>query len=152
MVETLSANTSDDSFNIWGLPRRMWRSDQLLDLHPFYSIAKFRTIYRITIPQQKTWCRVFWESFDHLLGCPGSGRMSCDIEMNDLSSVVQKDDEAVKVTKSGGGNCKKIDPRDLTGMIGKEGFPGLRWGLMTLTRYLATVDSATLKPRSLSSA
>ena len=38
--------------------------------------------------------------------------MFSDVEMNDLTSLVQKNDEAVKVTKGRGGDCQEIDADD----------------------------------------
>ncbi len=92
-------------------------SDQFLDLHFFNSIPKFRSINRISIPQQKTWGSVFRKSFDHLLRRPARGRMCCDIEMNDLSSAVQKNNKAVKVAKRSSRNGEKIDAGDVVRMV-----------------------------------
>ena len=52
MIETFSANTSNYSFRIRILERRMGRSDHFLNLHPFYSTSKFFSINRISIPEQ----------------------------------------------------------------------------------------------------
>src|SRR5215510_4873472 len=102
-------------------------SDQFLDQHCFNSIAKFRSINRISIPQEKTWGSVLGKSFAHLLRRPASGRMCCDIEMNDLSSAVQKNNKAVKVAQGSSGNGEKIDAGDVVRMIREKYLPGLRW-------------------------
>src|SRR4030095_6948631 len=62
---------------------------------------------------------------DHLLRRPGGGWMFSDVEMNDLTSLVQKNDEAVKVTEGCGGDSKEIDADDLPSMIGEESLPSL---------------------------
>ena len=53
------------------------------------------------------------------------GWMFSDVEMNDLTSLVQKNDEAVKVTEGCGGDSKEIDADDLPSMIGEESLPSL---------------------------
>ena len=51
--------------------------------------------------------------------------MFSDVEMNDLTSLVQKNDEAVKVTEGCGGDSKEIDADDPPSMIGEESLPRL---------------------------
>src|SRR5262245_66642182 len=53
--------------------------------------------------------------------------MCCDIEMNDWSSAVQKNNKAVKVAKHSNGNGEKIDAGDVVRMIREKCLPGLRW-------------------------
>jgi TIR domain len=42
---------------------------------------------------------------------PGCGRISSHIEVNNSTCLMQKDDEAVKVTEGGGGNDEKNQDR-----------------------------------------
>jgi len=42
---------------------------------------------------------------------PGGGWMIRDVEMNDSTSFMQKNDEAVKVTECRGGDSKEIDAK-----------------------------------------
>ncbi len=127
VIKKLSTNTSNYSFDEWILPGRMRRSDQFFDLHSFDSTPKFRSINRISIPQQKTWGSVFRKGLDHLLRRPGSGRMKCHVEMNDAPSAVQKNNKAVKIPKLSSGNNEKIDAGDVMCVIGEKCLPRLRW-------------------------
>jgi hypothetical protein len=51
--------------------------------------------------------------------------MFCDVEMNDLTPLVQEDAEAVKITEGRGGDGNEIDADDLSGMNGEKSLPRL---------------------------
>src|SRR5499433_477904 len=125
VVETLATDTADKAFSVWILPGRMWRGDHFFDLHSIHPPLKIVSIDRIPVSQQEAWSRVFRKRLDHLLRRPGGGWMFSDVEMKDLTSLVQKNDEAVKLTEGRGGDSKEIDADDLPSMIGEESFPRL---------------------------
>src|SRR5262245_49860610 len=60
--------------------------------------------------------------------------MRCDIEVDDLTSVMQQDYEAVQVAEGQCRNGKEVDGGDLLCMVGKKCLPSLR-------RRRATPDS-----------
>src|SRR5215510_12977525 len=95
MIETLSANRADDAFRVWILERRSRRSDHIFNLHSLYSQSKFCPVNLISIPEQIARRRVFREGFDELSSRPFSRRMRCNIEVDDLASVMQQDYETV---------------------------------------------------------
>src|SRR5215813_7416718 len=125
VVETLAANTADQAFGVWILPGRMWGGDHLFDLHSSYPPLKIVSVDRIPVSEQEAWSGVLRKRLDQLLGRPGGGRVFRDVEMNDLTSFMQKDDEAVKVTERRSRDSKEIDANDVPGMIGEESLPGL---------------------------
>src|SRR5262249_55041233 len=95
MIKTLSPNRADDAFSVWILEGRSRRGDHLFNLHSLYSQSKFFPVYLMSIPEQIAWRRVFREGFDELSGSPFSRRMRCNIEVDDLTSVMQQDYETV---------------------------------------------------------
>src|SRR5262249_26851676 len=125
MVETLLANTTDRAFRVCILPGRVGSGDHFFDLHSSYPPLKIVPVDRISVSQQEAWSRVFRKRLDHLPRRPGSGRMFRDIEMDDLTPLVQEDDKAVKVTEGRGGDGKEIDADDVACVIGKESLPRL---------------------------
>jgi hypothetical protein len=68
MIETFSADTSNYSFCVRILKRRMGRCDYFLNLHPFHPALKFRSVDRISIPEQISRRCVIGKCFDDLLG------------------------------------------------------------------------------------
>src|SRR5215831_689045 len=96
MIETFSADTSNYSFRVRILKRRMGRGDHFVNLHPFHPALKFRSIDRISIPEQISRRGVIGKCFDDLLCGPLGCWIRGQIEMNDLPATVKKDDEAVQ--------------------------------------------------------
>src|SRR5215471_15643418 len=126
MIETLSANRADDAFGVRILEGRSRRGDHLFNLHSLYSQSKFFPVNLISIPEQIARRRVFWEGFDELLGRPFSRRMRCNIEVDDLTSVMQQDYEMVQVAAGQRRNGEKVDGGNLLCMIGEKCLPSLR--------------------------
>src|SRR5215475_9214586 len=126
MIETLSANRADYAFGVWILEGRSRRGDHFFNLHSLYSQSKFCPVNLISIPEQIARRRVFREGFDELSGRPFSRRMRCNIEVDDLTSVMQQDYETVQVAEGQRRNGEKVDGRNLLCMIGEKCLPSLR--------------------------
>ena len=77
--------------------------------------------------------------------------MRCDIEVDDLTSVMRQDYETVQVAEGQRRNGAKVDGGNLLCMIGKNVVQVCEGGELPLTRYFATVSSARSKPRRRSS-
>jgi hypothetical protein len=129
MIEAFSANTSNYSFRIRILERRMWRCDHFFNLHPFHPALKFRSVDRISISEQIARSGIIRKGFDDLLSGPLGCRMLCHIEMNDLPALVEKDDKVVQNAEIDCRDREKIYGRNLIRMIGKKCLLGLRWRL-----------------------
>jgi hypothetical protein len=104
----------------------MGRGDHFVNLHPFYPASKLRSIDRISIPEQIARRRVFREGFNELSSRPFSRRMRCNIEVDDLASVMQQNYEAVQVAEGQCRNGEKVDGGNLLCMIGEKCLPSLR--------------------------
>src|SRR5215475_14497538 len=126
MIETFSADTSNYSFCVRILKRRMGRGDHFVNLHPFYSASKLRSIDRISIPEQISRRGVIGKCFDDLLRGPLGCRVRGHIEMNDLSAAAKEDSEALENGAIDRRDCEKIYGRNLIRMIGKKCLPGVR--------------------------
>src|SRR5215831_9720103 len=123
VVETFAAYTADHSFRVWILPRRVGSGDDFFDSHSSHSPPKVVSVDRISIPDQVAWSGVLRKRLDQLLRRPGGGRMFRDIEMDDLTPLVQEYDKAVKVTERRSWDGKEIDADDVSGVIGEESLP-----------------------------
>jgi hypothetical protein len=95
MIQTLPANRADYAFGVWILEWRSRRGDYFFNLHSLYSQSKFFPITLISIPERIARRRVFREGFDDLSGRPFSRGMRCNIEVDDLASVMRQDYETV---------------------------------------------------------
>src|SRR5262245_19045888 len=120
MIEAFSANTSNYSFRIRILERRMGCRDHFFNLHPFHPALKFRSVDRIPISEQIAASGIIRESFDDLLSDPLGCRMLCHIEMNYLPALVEELDEAVRNAEIDRRDRVKIYGRNLIHIIGKK--------------------------------
>ena|SRR5215471_3681529 len=125
VVETFAADTADHSFRVRILPGRMGSGENFFDSHSSYSPLKIVSVDRIPVSEQEAWGGVLREGLDQLLRRPGGGRVFRDVEMDDLTSLVQKDDEAVKITEGRSGDGEEIDANHVAGVIGEESLPSL---------------------------
>src|SRR5262245_2061252 len=96
------------------------------NLHSLYSQSKFFPVNLISIPEQIARRRVFREGFNELSSGPFSRRMRCNIEVDDLASVMQQDYETVQVAEGQCRNGEKVDGGNLLCMIGEKCLPSLR--------------------------
>src|SRR5262249_57330712 len=92
---------------VWFWPGRVGGGAPLFDLLSSSPPLKILSVDRIPVSEQEARSRVFRKRLDHLPRRPGGGWMIRDVEMNDSTSFMQKDDEAVKVTECRGGDSKK---------------------------------------------
>src|SRR5215475_782489 len=90
MVEAPSPETSDHRLHERILSGTPGRRDHFFDLHSLYPLAKLFPVNLVVVPDQKPRCTLFWESFNHLLGCPDSCRIGSYIEVNNPPTVMRQ--------------------------------------------------------------
>src|SRR5215471_1928124 len=146
VVETLTADTADHSFRVRILPGRVGSGDHFFDPHSGYPPLKIVSVDRISVSEQEAWGGVFRKRFDHLLSRPSGSRMRSNVEMHDLTPLVQEDDKTVKITKRRSGDGKEIDTDDLPSMIGKESLPSLGGRLRRLITVFGDGRFSHLEP------
>jgi len=98
------------------------------------------TVDRVTIAKQEALSLIEWERFNDLLRGPLRGRMSGDVEVNDMSSIMTRHDEGEKWAKGRGEYSKEVNCSDVANMVVQEGPPSRRW-------RLARVDSVPVHRR-----
>jgi hypothetical protein len=81
VIETFSANTSNEPFREWILPGTLCRRQHLFDSPSLKPVLEMTAVHPVTAAYQISRCSIFWESFDDLLRRPFHGRMFGDIEM-----------------------------------------------------------------------
>src|SRR5262245_10173235 len=128
MVETFSANTSNEPFRERILPRTSGRGEHLLNAHSLNSISKMTTVHSITVPYQISRCSIFRECFDDLLRRPFGGGMVGDIEMQYAAPLMRKDYEDKQHFQLQGGHREEVDGDQLTDVVCQESLPCLGWG------------------------
>jgi len=109
VVQAFAPDRPDDSLGVGVLPGRLWGGEDLPDTDRPDDPPKCAAVGTIPIPQQVARLgAVSGKGFPDLLRGPGCGRMSGDVEMENASSVVGEDEEAVQQTKGGAGDDEEI--------------------------------------------
>src|SRR5215467_13875290 len=117
MVETFTANRTDDAFDVSSLPRRPRGAEHLFDIHYGDLIAELLAIDSISISQQISRRGIKRKGFEHLLRRPFCGWMSCDVEVHDASSIVCEDKKNEKDFEPNGVDGEEVDGRELRNVI-----------------------------------
>ena len=127
VIQQIAAATSDPTLRHTVLPRTFEGSPHTN--HPQRSNGgrDLQTIFRIPIEDQKPGSRPKWKRFSQLLNDPQAGRVPGDVDVQDSSTVVTYDEEAVKHTEAHGWNREEIHRGDGFPMISKEDQPTFDW-------------------------
>src|SRR5262245_33592526 len=127
MVQTFSANRTDEAFDVRSLPRRPRSAEHFFDIHYRDLVAELLAIDSISIAQQISRRRIKRKGFEHLLRRPFSGGMSCDVEVHDAASIVCEDNKNEEDFEPNGLDGEEVDGRELRNVILEERPPRLRW-------------------------
>ena len=140
MIEVLAADGSDKAFAVRILPGRPWRTHDFFDVHVVDAISKDRTVDGITITNQKSRHLIEWERFNDLLRGPLRRRMSGDVEVDEVTSIMTEHDESEQDAERRRRNGEEVDSDDVLDVVVQEGAPSRRW-------RLARTDSVSVHRR-----
>ena len=126
-IQAVLVYAADQSLAIRILPGRTWCNQNFLDIHILDSILEVIAVDAIAISDKKTWCFLVGESIDDLLGGPFGAGIRGQIEMDDLPTVMTKNDKYVQDAKRHCGDCKEIAGGNIGNMIGQKCSPSLGW-------------------------
>ena len=93
VVQTLPADTPNQSLDKRILPWTPWGDHDLLDPHMLYPLSKGNAIDAVPITQEIPRGLVPWEGINDLLGSPPCRGMLSDVEVDDATSMVDQDDQ-----------------------------------------------------------
>ncbi len=99
VVETFAAKRADETLDIGRLPGRAWSNEHFRDAETTQSAPEWFTVYGIAITQQIAGRGVKGKGFDDLLCRPLSGRVSSDVEVDDLASLMSKHEDHIEDSK-----------------------------------------------------
>src|SRR5262249_41663001 len=128
MVQTFSANRTDDAFDVSSLPRRPRSAEHFFDIHCGDLLAELLAIDSISISQQISRRGIKRKGFEHLLRRPFRRWMRCDVEVDHASSIVREDNKNEENFEPNGVDGKEVDGSELRNVILEERPPRLGWG------------------------
>ena len=126
VAQAFSADRAHKPLTIRGLPGRPRRANDFLDTHVLDALLKERTMDAVAITNQEAWSLIVGERLDNLLSRPLGRGMLGDVEVDDMSSMMTKNDEGKQYAESGCRNGEEIDRDNVTEMILEKRPPGLR--------------------------
>ena len=127
MIQTFTANRTNDAFDVSSLPRSPRSAEDFFDIHYHELVAELLAIDSISISQQISRRGIKRKGFEHLLRRPFRRWMSCDVEVHDASSIVCEDNKNEEDFEPNGVDGEEVDGRELRNMILEERPPRLRW-------------------------
>ncbi len=129
MIKALPSQRSDQPFNVGILPGAPRSDENLFDAQTRDPPAKCFSIYRVAIPNEISRSPRPREGFDNLLRCPLRGRVLRDVEINDLASVMEEDDQHEQHFEVDRRNRKEVDRYEIRDVVLQERPPRRGWRL-----------------------
>jgi hypothetical protein len=151
MVQTFTANRTNDAFDVSSLPRRPRSAEHFFDIHYCNLVAELLAIDSISISQQISRRGIKRKGFEHLLRRPFCRWVSCDVEVHDASSIVCEDNKNEEDFEPNGVDGEEVDGRELRDVILEERPHVCDGGFGRRTLYLATEASEILMSNFISS-
>ncbi len=130
VIHQLTANTTDPAFRDSVLPRAPQTGSYRFDAASFQKPENLVTELRVAIKQDITKGAGQRESLSQLLDNPVCGRMFRAIEVQNSSSAVFNDKEAVERTKVQRGNRKEVEGGGNLAVVIQKRQPSFRLGLV----------------------
>jgi hypothetical protein len=124
VIETFAADRADDALDVGILPWRSRRSDDLLDRHRLDTIAEGLPIRSVSVSQQKARRGVPGEGLGDLARQPGLCGIWSDLEMDNFSSLMAKDEQSVENLKPGSYDDEHVDGGGVVHVVVQERAPG----------------------------
>src|SRR5262244_399535 len=109
MVQTFTANRTNNAFDVSSLPRRPRSAEDFFNIHCRDLLAELLAIDSISISQQISRRGIKRKGFEQLLRCPFRRWMSCDVEVHDTSPIVCEDNKNEEHFEPNGVNDEEVD-------------------------------------------
>ena len=126
-IEAFPSNRPDDALGEGVLPGGSWGDEDLVDPHGFHAPGEHLAVDGVPITEQVLGGGLSREALDKLLGGPGGGWVAGDVDMDEFTTVVAKDQEPEQQAEGEGGDDEEVDSDDVTEMRVKEGAPRRGW-------------------------
>jgi hypothetical protein len=127
VIEAFPPNRPDDALGERILPGRSRRDEDLANPQAFRPPYEHVAVDGVAIAEQVLGRCLFREALDKLEGDPGGGGVVGDVDMDEFSTVVSKDQESEEQVEGQGRNDEEIEGDYVANMCLKEGAPRRGW-------------------------
>src|SRR5438094_505118 len=146
VVHALTPDRSDQPFGKAILPRRGWCGRLVPDAHGTQSACDDRTVDAITVPDHVARSLVPGECLRYLTRDPFGGRMCCDVDPDEVSSVEPDDDEGIEQVETDSWNDEQVHGGNVRRVVTQEGSPSLAGWSPPFDHVLGDARLRYLKP------
>src|SRR5207245_7586745 len=126
-IETFPSNRPDDALGEGILPGRSRGAEDLAHPQAFHPPSEHVAVDSVPIAEQVLGCGLFRKALDQLVGGPGGGWVVGDVDMDEFSTVVSKDQESEEQLEGEGRDNEEVDGDNVADMCLKEGAPRRGW-------------------------
>jgi len=109
VIETFPANRPDDALGEGILPGRSRGDEDLAHPQAFHPPSEHVAVDSVPIAEQVLGCGLFRKALDQLVGGPGGGWVVGDVDMDEFSTVVSKDQESEEQLEGEGRDNEEVD-------------------------------------------
>src|SRR2546428_7037717 len=127
VIEAFPSNRPDDSLGERILPGRSRCDEDLTNPQALCPPYEHVAVDSVPIAEQVLRRCLFREALDKLVGGPGGGWVVGDVEMDEFTTVVSKDQESEEQVEGEGGDNEEIDGNNVANMRVKKGAPRGGW-------------------------
>src|SRR5215831_19476704 len=127
VVETFPSDRTDQSLDVWILPRRSGCSRLVPNAHGTQPLPEDRAIRSVSVPNKIARCTVPRKRLGYLTRNPLRGRICRHPERYPQSTPVAQNHKAIEQPECYRRQHEEVDCRDAIDMIGQKGPPALRW-------------------------
>src|SRR5207245_10891203 len=125
VIEAFPSNRPDDALGEGILPGRSRGNEDLAQSQAFHPPCEHVAVDGVPIAEQVLGRCLFWEALDKLLSGPGGGGVVGDVDVDEFSTVVAKDQESEEQVEGEGREDGEVDGDNIADM-GAEGGEGGR--------------------------
>ncbi len=124
VIQAFAANRSDQTLNVWILPGRTPRRDDLFNTHVRNAILEMISVDAVSITNQEPRRRIIGKRLYDLLSRPLGRRMGGHVEVNKHPSIMAKDHEGEQYAESSCRNREEVDGHDVLQVVVQKRSPG----------------------------
>jgi hypothetical protein len=117
VIQVFSPDRSNHSFGVGILPWRPRSNEDFIDFHGFHPVKEHLPVDLVPVADHVFRLAVVRKCCGDLASCPASCWMTRDVEMDDISPIMSKDDKAIQDVKLDRRDSEEINRYDLFGMV-----------------------------------
>src|SRR5437879_7670301 len=127
VIEAFPSNRTDDALGEGILPGRSRGNEDLAHPQAFHPPCEHVAVDVVQIAEQVLGRCLFWEALFKRLSGPGGGGVVGDVDVDEFSTVVAKDQESEEQVEGEGRDDEEVDRDNVAYVRLKEGAPRRGW-------------------------